>query len=269
MKYIFPLSIVSLVFLGAACEKTPTSSTSSNSVINASANQNQSAGSATVTWMKTGNGWQASGTPPTCPSPVLEKTPVSLAKATAVLYPGQTRGGQYKPHGGFRFDRSTNTDITVVAPMDADVVNAARYIESGETQYLFTFLNSCGIMYRFDHLLTLSPAMQKIADALPPAQEGDSRTTNLQTPVPVQAGDTIATAVGFLRTKNVSVDFGVYDLRSKNAASATADYSRAHSSDLEQHAICWLPILPGTDATNVAALPAGDQASGKKSDYCQ
>lgn len=58
---------------------------------------------------KTGGvAWDAESAP-ACPDPLILQTPVDLTLATAILYPGQERGGDFKPHGGFRFDNSKNT----------------------------------------------------------------------------------------------------------------------------------------------------------------
>lgn len=223
----------------------------------------------TVSWSFNGTTWTASGSPPACPEPLLAISPVDVAKVTSILYPGQTRGGDYKAHGGFRFDAQQNTDVTVTAPLDAVIDSASRYIESGETQYLITFIHPCGMMYRFDHLLTLSPAMQAIADTLPVAKVNDSRTTFIISGASVKVGDTIATAVGFKQTSNFAVDFGLYDLRNKNVAAANTAYASSHRADQAHHALCWLNLLPAADAAKVKTLSGGDQTSGKTSDYCQ
>ena len=48
-----------------------------------------------------------------CPDPFVFQLPIDINKATSVLYPGQIRGGDYKAHGGFRFDKSLPNEITV------------------------------------------------------------------------------------------------------------------------------------------------------------
>ena len=208
----------------------------------------------------------------TCPSPVLQ-TPVDIKQVTSVLYPGQTRGGQYKPHGGFRLDSSSNDAVEVKAPMDAKLVDGSRYIEQNEHQFLLDFKSDCGVNFRFDHLLTLSPKLQAEVDKLPAAKPDDSRTTNFDKQITVKAGEVIATAVGFPQTHNVSFDFGVYDTRQDNAASKNPSYLAAHgqSGDQDQlkHAVCWFDYLPSADAAALKALPAGDQSAGKSSDYCK
>lgn len=145
-----------------------------------SGNQSSSFG---LSWEYNGQTWQASGLPPPCPNPLTFTTPVNLSRVTSILYPGQTRGSAYKPHGGFRFDAPGETgDITVVAPMASTAYRASRGLDNGEIQYMFDIINACGILYRLGHLRDLSPRFQQIAASLPPAVEGDSRTS------PVAAG---------------------------------------------------------------------------------
>src|SRR3989338_11154908 len=134
-----------------------------------------------------------------CPEPFVFQMPIDLNKATSILYPGQLRGGDYKPHGGFRFDNSRPDEISVIAPFDAEVVAGARYPINGEIQYTFDFAHPCGIRYRFGHLLTLTPKFQAIAEKFPLPKGLDSRTTEVYPPVEVKQWEVIATAVGLTR----------------------------------------------------------------------
>lgn len=189
----------------------------------------------------------------TCPT---LQSPVDIANVTSVLYPGQVRGGDYKAHGGFRLDGLPNNNVTVTAPVSAKLVQAGRYIEIGEVQYIFIFKTDCGLFYRFDHLLTLTPKFQAVADKLPPAVESRSNSVAVRPAVKVETGETIATAVGFRQSgsnPNVSFDFGVY---------------LGHFS-FSDHGLCWLDLLPSEDAARLKALPGGDHQSGKTSDYCK
>lgn len=229
---------------------------SSSPVISPSPNSQSSM--ATVTWEFDGSAYRASSTAPACPSPFTFRTPVDLSAVTSILYPGQTRGGDYKPHGGFRFDNSTDGAVTVRAPYDAHIVAASRYIESGEVQYMFEFQHNCGIVYRFDHLKTLSPALQAVANALPEAKVDDSRTTSINPPVPVSAGDTLSTKVGI--SDNVFVDWGAYDLRKTNGITKSGN-------SLASYSLCWFDWISSADAAAVRALPA--TADNKTSDYCK
>lgn len=200
---------------------------------------------------------QSLGAPP-CPDPLIIKTPVDLSKVTAILYPGQERGGNFKPHGGFRFDHSKSEEIAVKAALDGYITDASRYIEMGEAQYMFDFQNDCGIRYRFDHLLVLSPKLAKIAENLPKAKENDSKTTHINESIKVTLGEVIATAVGFKDSNNVFVDFGVYDMRK----------SKPFQSP-QENAVCWFDLLPASDSARVRSLPPGDSKSGTQSTLCK
>jgi type II secretory pathway pseudopilin PulG len=216
-------------------------------------------------WVTTG------GTPPACPSPLFSRSPVNASLATGALYPGQYRGNDYKSHGGFRFDKSKSTDIQVWLPIDAKITAASRYLENDEVQYMLAFTNDCGISLRFDHLLTLSSKFKKYADKLPAAMPEDSRTTPVNPANKYKAGDLVATAVGHPSNHNISVDFGVYDLRQANQISANPKWTDLHQTNksLDWYGICWFGLLPAADAAKVSALPPGDITSGTISDYCQ
>lgn len=208
---------------------------------------------------------------------IVLKTPTDISKVSSVLYPGQVRGGDYKPHGGFRLDSLQTVEVTVVASLDASVSSASRYLESNEIQYLFEFKADCGLKYRFDHLKTLSAKLQAVVEQLPAAKVGDSRTTEIKEKVSVTAGEIVATAVGHENAPdgtsklNISFDFGLYDTRQKNEASKDSAWVAAHQEDGEQaiYGVCWLDWLPTADATILKALPAADGQSGKTSDYCK
>ena len=219
-----------------------------------------------ITWGFDGTSWSPSATAPSCQNPLVLPPPVSLSNATSVLYPGQLRGS-YKPHGGLRFDsQGQGRDEAIYAPIDATLWRASRYLEGGVVQYLFDFVDSCGIMYRLDHLFGLSPRLQQIADTLPAAQEGDNRTTFLPPGLIFRAGESLATQIGF--STNVFFDWGVYDLRAMNARSSDAAWLADHSGEQAPFGICWLEFLSPSDRTIVTALPPADSVSGSMSDYC-
>ena len=202
---------------------------------------------------------------PPCPTPLLQ-TPVDLSKVTSILYPGQERGGNYKAHGGFGFDNATDNLVTVKIPLNGKVNRVVRYREMGEIQYLFEFDGDCGVSFRFDHLRKLTAKFEAIVNAFPIKE--DTRTDLVNPPVPVTVGEVIATEVGFLN--NVSVDFGVYDMRQKNEASKDPAWASAHSQyPADSYGICWLNSLPQADSAIVNLLPGRDGKFEKKSDYCK
>jgi hypothetical protein len=201
-----------------------------------------------------------------CPTPLLQ-TPVDLSRVTSILYPGQERGGNYKAHGGFGFDNATDNLVTVKIPLSGKITRVVRYRELGEVQYLFEFEGNCGVSFRFDHLRKLTAKFEAVVNVFPIKE--DTRTDLVNPPVAVTVGEVIATEVGFLN--NVSVDFGVYDMRQKNEASKNSAWASAHSQfPADSYGICWFDSLPQADSVAVKLLPSRDGThSGKTSDYCK
>ena len=201
-----------------------------------------------------------------CPTPLLQ-TPVDLSRVTSILYPGQERGGNYKAHGGFGFDNATDNSVTVKIPLDGKITRVVRYREIGEVQYLFEFEGNCGVSFRFDHLRKLTAKFEAVVNAFPIKE--DTRTDLVNPPVAVTVGEVIATEVGFLN--NVSVDFGVYDMRQKNESSKDPAWASAHSQfPADSYGICWFDSLPQADSVAVKLLPSRDGThNGKTSDYCK
>jgi len=207
-----------------------------------------------------------------CPDQIVFPLPVDLGLATSILYPGQERGMNFKPHGGFRFDNSDPGEIEVRAPFDAAATSGARYLEDGEVQYMFEFETACEVRYRFDHLNTLTPEFQAAAERLPAPKEGDSRTSGIVPPIEVSQGDLIASAVGFFSYQgnvNTFVDWGVYDYRRKNESSQDPDWLAEHPNEIEHYGVCWFDWLSAEDEARVRALPSSDSNSGTASDYCR
>ena len=212
----------------------------------------------------------------TCPDPYVFDLPIDIRKATSVLYPGQIRGGDFKAHGGFRFDNSRPDEITVVAPIDAPTVTGARYPVDGEIQYTLEFENPCGIRYRLGHLLTLTPKFQAIAEKFPMPTTLDSRTTEVRPSVAVQKGATTATAVGLTGQGvggtghvNTFLDWGVYDYRQKNEASQDLAWAASHTSPTYQYGVCWFDWISPENRVTVLSLPSSDGEHGTQSDFCK
>ena len=218
----------------------------------------------TVSWSHDGTTWTSASTPPDCPDPLILTPPTPVSLATAVIYPGQVRGGHYKAHGGLGFDPD-DPNVQVTSPMDAVIVDGVRYLQLGVVQYMFDFINSCGIWHRLDHLLELSPRFQALADTLPEPAELDSRTTNFAPGLTVSEGELIATQVG-IPGVNIFFDWGVYDLRQMNESSMDPAWLAAHPGEQAPYAICWLDFLSPEDQVIVNALPTGIE--GSTSDYC-
>lgn len=218
------------------------------------------------------NSWIVSGDVPECVNPFIIDSPVDVGKVSGVLYPGQTRGEDYKPHGGFRFDDLGSNDVEVRAIMDGKLVKASRYLSDGEEQILIFYINDCGVMAMHDHILKPSEKLKKALEQIPVNGEGDSRTTFVDSSVFIKKGDLLAEEVGFEDyegSKNIFIDFGLYDLRSTNGFNYGQDFIRSNSNIQEYgfYGLCWLSYLNSEDKGFLEALPAGG-SEGKVSDYC-
>lgn len=216
--------------------------------------------------------WSVKGKPPECLEPLVFPSPSNVKLASGILYPGQVRGGDYKPHGGIRFDDLKNNELDVYAPMDGRLFKAARHLDEGEeVQYALYFINDCGIMYKLDHLRELTDKFNDILNTIPMGAKGDSRTTEIKPSVFVEKGERIATKVGYEFNKNVAFDFGVYDFRKKNGVVYSSEFRAKHLyiDELGPYALCWLNYLVEEDKIIVKGLPAADGIQGKTSDYCK
>jgi len=193
--------------------------------------------------------------------------PVDAKRIASVLYPGQVRGNNFKPHGGFRLDGGNDAAITL--PLDAKIIDGVRYIEAGEIQYMFDFETDCKIRFRLDHLHTLGPELQTAAEKLPQPTE-ETKTTNIDG-ISLKAGSVVATKIGFLKTQNASFDFGLYDMNAQNNASKDENWQKSfeYQTELAKHAVCWFDYLSEEQESLIRSLPAGDFAQGKNSVYCK
>ncbi len=217
-----------------------------------------------VIWQYRDEKWRPTGVPPACPDPLIFQMPVDIDLPTSVLYPGQKRGGDFKPHGGFRID-GTSGPVEVRAPLEGYIVNVAKFHDQFGVHYMFDIQHSCGIMYRLGHLGAVPPKLEAIFDEVPTGEYGDSRTHEIN-PVPIALGETIATDT----QHGSGFDWGVYDLRKENDAAQNPIFREAHKDEPHQayHALCWLDYLLEDDKKIIKSLPGADGVSGKTSDYC-
>ena len=167
--------------------------------------------------------WVANGNPPACQFPIIPQgSLLDFSQPISLLQPGQVRGGSYKPHGGFRFSTYGTfiPDIKIYVPFDGVVTAAAQYKIEGTFQFLVNIVSPCGFMVRLGHLYIPSAQFTQILSNLPAPVEGDSRETFLNPPIPVKAGDLIASSVGMPPPASPDsmgsfMDFGLWDLRAR------------------------------------------------------
>ena len=119
------------------------------------------------------------GEAPECLETFSFPSPVDITLASGVLYPGQLRSDDYKPHGGFRFDTLSSNALDVYAPFDASLIQVAQHLEGSEIQYTLYFIHDCGLVYKLDHLLKLTPEYEKIMESIPMGGQEDTRTSFL------------------------------------------------------------------------------------------
>ena len=218
-----------------------------------------------VIWKMEGDKWVASKPAPDCEEPIELEFPSDITTATAALWPGQIRG-EFKAHGGVRYNDSVDGKVEIRAPYDGYIFRVGRYDFdfSGEPQVVFDVINNCGIMYRMDHVNELSDNIKSILDNFP----GDGSTSAMYDipPVAVKKGDVLATSIGFPLAGNVFYDLGVYDLRQKNESAQDPEWAAAHLPELAHYGVCWFDLMPQDINDTLRNLPTGKE--GKASDYC-
>jgi hypothetical protein len=226
-----------------------------------------------VAWEFDGDTWKAQDSAPACEDPLTIGAPMDVSKATGVLMPGQMRGTDFKPHGGLALDYAPGNEVTITAPRDAYLYRGAHYTVGGESQYLFDFIDPCGVMYRFDHLNTLTGELATYAEQLPKGGQDETFTHGIDGQPFFKKGTVLSTAVGTKNDNNVFFDLGVYDLRQPNAASRTAlyktDQKRIEDKEQSFYALCWFNFLPEAERAIVSALPGRGGNDRGDSDYCQ
>jgi hypothetical protein len=223
-----------------------------------------------VRWDVNADGtWKAvDPNPPICPVQPMMQAPATFNNLTLVQYPGQTRDGAYKTVGTLTFTGIGNDVVEVTAPMDATVLRGSRYVVSGEMQYNFDFVNSCGVMYRLGHLRKLTSSLEAIANTFPETSEHDGKTSRAPEGVTVMAGERIATSIGLQKAGKTFFDFGVYDLRTPNVLSQNTGYIQQNGLELAGHGVCWFDWLPPSDAAKARNAGNAQPTAAKKNDYC-
>ena len=254
---------------------TPLQQTATNQPDATSAGNTQSV---MITWMSNGSDGYAPTPPgavvPDCTDVGWQAPLRDFSLVEGRLEPGQIRGGNYKAHGGFRMK---SPDVEVLSAINGVITSVAAYRENangspenGEVQYLVEIQHPCGMQVRYDHLKVLSAPLQQLFADNGVIVGADSRTTFIQPPVPIKAGDVIATAVGFTETgANYSFDFGAYDLRTPQPSkrSAAELMAMGPSGVLGQYGLCWYDLFGPETAATIRTIPIGSTEQG--SDYCE
>ena len=153
-----------------------------------------------------------------------------------------------------------------------------RYYEGDplELQYSVSFDTDCGIAFYFDHLHTLSPSLQALAEQQPEPKINDTRTNPDDAPprIKMRAGDLVATETGSHAVQRYGIDFGVVDYRKRNEISKNPKWAALHGEykASEWYGVCWFDMLPGGDAGRAKELSLVQvdtrRIAKHVSDYC-
>lgn len=258
---------------GVAIKKsTPSASAKSPSPL---PSPSTSTGQVTWNWMDNQGKWEASGPAPACTFPIIPVgSLLDFSKPISLLQPGQTRGGSYKPHGGFRWSvyGTYVPNVEIRVPFNGVVVSASQYKTEGIYQFGVNIINPCGFMVRLGHLHIPSDQFSKILSILPAAVEMDSRETNFNPPVSVKASDVIAIGVGMPAPASPDsfgtfIDFGLLDLRHVNPV-LPVNFSSNADPKYSKYSLCWYQgnYLAASDRALVEKLPLAN--GDPTSEYC-
>ncbi len=224
----------------------------------------QTQNSGPVRWDYKNGKWIPTREPPACPEPLVLKVPVDLERVTGILYPGQVRSEDFKPHGGFATN-GQGADV-VRAPLQGYIKDVAYFTDEFGVHYMYDIQHECGIMVRIGHLGAVPDKFQAVFDTANKRGYRDSVTMEVQS-VLVEAGEIIATN----SQTGKGFDFGMYDLRKENQAAQDLAFREAHADEAGQayYALCWLDWFTEEESKKLKALPGVDWKSGKESAYCE
>ena len=145
--------------------------------------------------------------------------------------------------GYFRVTQGQN-DLDVRLPIDATLTTGSRFLHPGtsgvsEVQYGLDFRTKCeGLRFGIGHLADL---VDEISELFTTEQTEDTKVVDLP-PLEFQAGDLLATAIGFRIDGNSFVGFGVND-----------DFLRMPTSKepLFHNAVCYYGFFPPDIASDL------------------
>ena len=231
----------------------------------------------TIRWnfMNESQSWESNSNPPECGDidDLFTVFPVDINNVTQFARPGRLGTGNYDDavyiaHSALRTDNSSHADQPIKFPAKGfSLASAAQRFESRYSdlvQIKLEFIHPCGLQVRLDHLNSLTGRWSEILRDLPLNEDSNSRITFFPQGVHlVGEGELLSYGIG--HPTNVYLDFGVYDLRSKNniheyIANEWPDY--VGQGD---YGICWAGFFGDEIESALHALPAG---ANPDSDYC-
>ena len=150
------------------------------------------------------------------PQPIFTHEITDLSKIKRTERWGQVKSKHLKNHT-FLFLKNKNKPIPVYAPVDSYLILQTRYRMQGlkEVQWRLIFQVGCEIVYRFDHLDTLSDKLLKHLGNIPVNEDQNAAPNVLiNPPIEIKAGELIASTQGTPQAG--SWDFGLSDVSKNN-----------------------------------------------------
>ena len=150
------------------------------------------------------------------PQPIFTHEITDLSKIKRTERWGQVKSEHLKNHT-FLFLKNKNKPVPVYAPVDSYLILQTRYRMQGlkEVQWRLIFQVGCEIIYRFDHLDTLSDKILKHLDNISVNEDQDAAANvAVNPPLKIVAGEIIAFTQGTPQAG--SWDFGAGDINKNN-----------------------------------------------------
>ena len=231
----------------------------------------------TIRWhvMNESQSWESNSSPPECGDidELFTIFPVGINNLTQFARPGRLGTGNYDDavyiaHGALRTDNSSHAEQPVKFPAKGfSLASAAQRFESRYSdlaQIKLEFIHPCGLQVRIDHLNSLTDKWSEILKDLPLNEDSSSRITFFPQGVHfVSDGELLSYGIG--HPTNVYLDFGVYDLRSKNNVHEYIFNEWPEYIGQGDYGICWVGLFGSEIESVLQSLPPG---ANPDSDYC-
>ena len=229
--------------------------------------------------------WIPNSTPPKCGplEEMFDVVPIDVSIVNEFGRPGREggNGSYYVAHGYLRPRNTPHDQIEVKFPADGFSLYAVNrrvedyYIEEKETDTVYhiaddeeqvklEFHHPCGIKIMLDHLAQVTNRWAEIIKDVP-VLTNDSRVTFMGSGEHfVEAGEVLAHAIG--HATNTYLDFGVYDLRTKNQSAEMLARDWPEYVSGASHGVCWTGLFGQEVQKTLEDLTAGSVST---SDFCE
>jgi hypothetical protein len=150
------------------------------------------------------------------PQPIFTHEITDLSKIRRAERWGQVKSKSLKNHS-YLFSKKKNKPIPVYAPIDSYLILQTRYRLQGlkEVHWRLIFQVGCEIVYRFDHLDTLSDKLLKHLGNIPVNDDQNSApNVAINPPIKIKGGELIAYTKGIPQLGQL--DFGLSDIGKNN-----------------------------------------------------